>query len=91
MLVITALIWLGWGHLGSAIPWPLLVLLTLGIIFACCISLTALLARTPLAMPLTGRKRVPWPGWGKRGLPDASGIPGRQLSEAARLPSAFVK
>jgi peptidoglycan/LPS O-acetylase OafA/YrhL len=91
MLVITALIWLGWGHLGSAIPWPLLVLLTVGIIFACCVSLTALLARTPLAMPLTGRKRVPWPGWGKRGLPDAPGIPGRQLSEAARLPSAFVK
>ena len=94
MLVITALIWLGWGHLGSVLPWPLLVLLTVGIIFACCVSLTALLARTPLAMPLTGRKRVRWPGWGKRGLPDAPGIPGipgRQLSEAARLPSAFVK
>jgi hypothetical protein len=25
------------------------------------VPLTALLARTPLAVPLTGRKRVPWP------------------------------
>ncbi len=41
------------------IPWPLLCLLTVGIVFACCVPLTALLARTPLAVPLTGRKRVP--------------------------------
>jgi peptidoglycan/LPS O-acetylase OafA/YrhL len=84
LLVITTLIWLGWGHLSSVIPWPLLVLLTVGIIFACCVPLTALLARTPLAMPLTGRKRAPWPGSGKRGLRDASGIPAPRLSEAAR-------
>jgi peptidoglycan/LPS O-acetylase OafA/YrhL len=60
MLVIIALLWLGWKNLGAVIPWPLLCLLTVGIIVACCVPLTALLARTPLAVPLTGRRRVPW-------------------------------
>jgi peptidoglycan/LPS O-acetylase OafA/YrhL len=62
MLVITTLLWLGWGKLSPVIPWPLLCLMTVGIIVICCVPLTALLARTPLAMPLTGRKRVPWHG-----------------------------
>jgi len=60
MVFITALTWLDWGRLSSVIPWPLLSLLTVGIVFACCIALTGLLARTPLAVPLTGRKQVPW-------------------------------
>ncbi|HET9082407.1 MAG TPA: acyltransferase [Trebonia sp.] len=60
MLVITALLWLGWKQLNSVIPWPLLCLLTVGIVIVCCVSLSALLARTPLAVPLTGRRRVPW-------------------------------
>jgi peptidoglycan/LPS O-acetylase OafA/YrhL len=66
MLVITGLVWLGWAGLGSVIPWPLLCLLTVGIVFACCVPLTELLARTPLAVPLTGRTRVPWRGHGDR-------------------------
>jgi peptidoglycan/LPS O-acetylase OafA/YrhL len=60
MLFITALAWLGWGHLTSTIPWPLLCLLTVAIVFACGIVLTSLLARTPLAVPLTGCKQQPW-------------------------------
>jgi peptidoglycan/LPS O-acetylase OafA/YrhL len=60
MLFITALTWLGWGKLSSTVPWPLLCLATVGIVFACGIALTALLARTPLAVPLTGRPQVPW-------------------------------
>ena len=60
MLFITALVWLGWGHLTSTIPWPLLCLLTVGIVFACGVALTSVLARTPLAVPLTGRKQQPW-------------------------------
>jgi peptidoglycan/LPS O-acetylase OafA/YrhL len=60
MLFITALAWLGWGHLTLTIPWPLLCLLTVAIVFACGIVLTSLLARTPLAVPLTGRKQQPW-------------------------------
>jgi peptidoglycan/LPS O-acetylase OafA/YrhL len=61
MLFLTALAWLGWGKLSSAMPWPLLCLATVGIVFACCLALTGLLARTPLAVPLTGRTQVPWP------------------------------
>ncbi|HUB22326.1 MAG TPA: acyltransferase [Streptosporangiaceae bacterium] len=61
MLFIIALTWLGWGKLSSVVPWPVLCLLTVGIVFACAIALTSLLARTPLAVPLTGRKQVPWP------------------------------
>ena len=67
MVFITALIWLGWGRLSSVVPWPLLCAATVAIIFACCIALTGLLARTPLAVPLTGRQRVPWPSLRSRG------------------------
>jgi peptidoglycan/LPS O-acetylase OafA/YrhL len=72
MLFITALTWLGWGKLTSTVPWPLLCLATVGIVFACSIALTGLLARTPLAIPLTGRQQVPWSGvspprWWPRG------------------------
>jgi peptidoglycan/LPS O-acetylase OafA/YrhL len=84
MLVITALLWLGWKHLGAVVPWPLLCLLTVGIIVACCVPLTALLARTPLAVPLTGRQRAPWPKWRKRDLGAVPEVPGRRFSEAAR-------
>jgi peptidoglycan/LPS O-acetylase OafA/YrhL len=61
MLFITALTWLGWGKLSTTVPWPLLCVATVGIVFACCLALTGLLARTPLAVPLTGRTQVPWP------------------------------
>jgi len=61
MLFITALAWLGWERLSSAVPWPLLCLLTVVIVYLCCVALTALLARTRLAVPLTGRKQQPWP------------------------------
>ncbi len=60
MVFITALVWLGWGHLTSTIPWPLLCAATVAIVFACGIMLTSVLARTPLAVPLTGRKQQPW-------------------------------
>jgi peptidoglycan/LPS O-acetylase OafA/YrhL len=60
MLFITALSWLGWKQLDSVLPWPLLCLLTVAIVFLCGATLTAVLARTPLAVPLTGRKQQPW-------------------------------
>ena len=59
MLFITALTWLGWAS-SLAMPWPLLCLLTVAIVFGCCVALTSVLARTPLAVPLTGRKQQPW-------------------------------
>jgi peptidoglycan/LPS O-acetylase OafA/YrhL len=60
LLFITALSWLGWGHLNGYLPWPLLSVITVALVFVACIGLTELLARTPLAKPLTGRSRVPW-------------------------------
>jgi peptidoglycan/LPS O-acetylase OafA/YrhL len=60
MLFVVTLTSLHWGRLNSVLPWPLVCLLTVVIIFACCIALTGLLARTPLAVPLTGRKQEPW-------------------------------
>ena len=43
----------------SYIPWPALCLATVAIVFACGAALTGVLARTPLAIPLTGRTQVP--------------------------------
>jgi peptidoglycan/LPS O-acetylase OafA/YrhL len=75
MLFITALTWLGWGKLSAAVPWPLLCLLTVGIVGVCCVTLTSLLARTPLAVPLTGRQQVPWPSLRPpRELPAGPGV-----------------
>jgi peptidoglycan/LPS O-acetylase OafA/YrhL len=60
MLFIIALTWVGWGKLSAVIPWPVLCLATVAIVIACGAALTGLLARTPLAVPLTGRTQVPW-------------------------------
>jgi peptidoglycan/LPS O-acetylase OafA/YrhL len=58
MLFIVGLYWLGWQHLTATIPWPLLCLITMPTVYLAAFTLTSLLARTPLAVPLTGRTRV---------------------------------
>jgi len=60
MLFINALIWAGWARLDSVVWWPLLCAATVVIVFLAGVALTSLLARTPLAVPLTGRQRQPW-------------------------------
>jgi peptidoglycan/LPS O-acetylase OafA/YrhL len=60
MLFINALIWTGWARLDSVVWWPLLCAGTVVIVFLAGVALTGLLARTPLAVPLTGRQRQPW-------------------------------
>jgi peptidoglycan/LPS O-acetylase OafA/YrhL len=60
LVFITALGWIGWRHLNSLIPWPLLSLVTVILVFLACVALTELLARTALAQALTGRTRIPW-------------------------------
>ena len=82
LLVLNALMWLGWGKLLSVIPWPVLILLTVAIVFAFCVPLTELLARTPLATPLTGRRQVPWHKAASR-RPDPLGSPGGQAGPHA--------
>jgi peptidoglycan/LPS O-acetylase OafA/YrhL len=59
LVFITALGWCGWRHLNGYMPWPVLSLLTVVLVFTACVVLTELLARTALAKPLMGRSRVP--------------------------------
>jgi peptidoglycan/LPS O-acetylase OafA/YrhL len=58
LVFITALGWCGWRHLNAYMPWPILSLITVVIVFTACIVLTELLARTALAKALTGRSRI---------------------------------
>jgi len=58
LVFITALGWCGWRHLNAYMPWPILSLITVVIVFTACVVLTELLARTALAKALTGRSRT---------------------------------
>jgi hypothetical protein len=58
LVFITALGWCGWRHLNAYMPWPILSLITVVIVFTACVVLTELLARTALAKALTGRSRI---------------------------------
>ena len=60
MLFITTLSDHHWIRLTRTISWPLVILMTVIIVYSSAVLLTSLLARTPLAVPLTGRKQVPW-------------------------------
>jgi hypothetical protein len=52
--------------LDSVVWWPLLCSATVVIVFLAAVALTSVLARTPLAVPLTGRKQQPWATWWPR-------------------------
>ena len=60
MVFINALIWVGWAELDSVVWWPLLCAATVVIVYLAGFALTSLLARTRLAVPLTGRPQQPW-------------------------------
>ena len=60
MMFISTLTWLGWQHFADLAPFWVWLPLTLAIAYLGSIALTAVLARTPLAVPLTGRKQEPW-------------------------------
>jgi len=60
MLFITLMNDHGWRNLSEVISWPVVMVGTVVIVYTCASLLTSLLARTPLAVPLTGRKQVPW-------------------------------
>src|SRR4029077_14184509 len=60
MIFITSLGALGWKTFIGVAPFWVWLPLTVAIAYVGGILLTALLARTPLAVPLTGRKQVPW-------------------------------
>jgi peptidoglycan/LPS O-acetylase OafA/YrhL len=60
MIFITSLGALGWKTFVDRAPFWVWLPLTVAIAYFGGILLTALLARTPLAVPLTGRKQQPW-------------------------------
>jgi peptidoglycan/LPS O-acetylase OafA/YrhL len=47
-------------HHFTHVPWPLVVVVTIVVVYALGFLFTALVARTALARVLTGRSRVPW-------------------------------
>ena len=79
VLFITILSWLGWRHLNGYLPWPVVSVITVAVVFLACIGLTELLARTPLAKPLTGRTQVPW-----RRAERGAGEPARRVVVSAK-------
>jgi peptidoglycan/LPS O-acetylase OafA/YrhL len=60
MIFISFLGTLGWRAFADWAPFWVWLPLTLAIAYLGSVALTAVLARTPLAVPLTGRKQQPW-------------------------------
>jgi peptidoglycan/LPS O-acetylase OafA/YrhL len=58
---ISVLGWFGWRSLNAYLPWPVVIMISVALVFLASVALTAVLARTPLAKALTGRTRLPWP------------------------------
>lgn len=63
MLFVYALTDLGWRSLDHTVPWPFVAVVAVVIVFLSCVLMSSILARTPLAVPLTGRKRERWSTW----------------------------
>jgi peptidoglycan/LPS O-acetylase OafA/YrhL len=60
MLFVTALALWGGRNFADVMPFYVWIPLSIAFAYLGSIVLTELLARTPLAVPLTGRKQVPW-------------------------------
>ena len=68
MLFVYALSDLGWRSLERVVPWPIVVAVAVVIVVLSSVLLSSVLARTPLAVALTGRRRERWSTWLPRGL-----------------------
>jgi peptidoglycan/LPS O-acetylase OafA/YrhL len=82
MVFINALIWTGWAKLDTVVWWPVLCAATVVIVFLAGVALTSLLARTPLAVPLTGRQQQPWATW----WPRSTASPASDTAVSGRRP-----
>jgi len=60
LLIIYVLIFIGFGRLIAHLPWPAACAITVVLVYLSSVALTSVLARTPLALPLTGRPRQTW-------------------------------
>jgi peptidoglycan/LPS O-acetylase OafA/YrhL len=89
MIFITLLGWLGWRHLDGVMPWPLVAVITVAVVFVACIGLTAVLARTPWSKALTGRSRTTWRSlWPSRGtvVAGAAGSQATGVADGSHVP-----
>ena len=87
MIFITSLGALGWKTFVGRAPFWVWVPLTVATAYFGGILLTALLARTPLAVPLTGRKQEPWRTLLPRRVPAPTAA--RTRTQTRRLPSRW--
>jgi len=83
MLFITALALWGGRDFAKALPFYVWIPLSIAFAYFGSIVLTELLARTPLAVPLTGRKQIPW----RTPRPDGSAQTGSVQAESAQAES----
>jgi peptidoglycan/LPS O-acetylase OafA/YrhL len=60
LLVIDLLIYIGYRGLTEHLPWPAACAFTVALVYLSAMALASVLARTPLAVPLTGRQRQTW-------------------------------
>jgi peptidoglycan/LPS O-acetylase OafA/YrhL len=63
MIFVAILAGIGWRSLRDTVPWPLVSIGAMIVVFAACVVVTSVLARTPLAVALTGRSQEPWSTW----------------------------
>lgn len=63
MLFIYALADLGWHSLDRVLPWPIVSAAGVAIVVLLCVLVTSVVARTPFAVAITGRKRERWATW----------------------------
>ena len=82
MIFITSLGALGWRAFADWAPFWVWLPLTLAIAYLGSIALTAVLARTPLAVPLTGRKQQPWRTLLPRRAPGPAEVPATAPAES---------
>jgi peptidoglycan/LPS O-acetylase OafA/YrhL len=80
VLFLQTLVWLGWASLRTTIPWPLLCVIAVVVIYLAAFALTSVLAWTPLAVPLTGRRRTRLPR-----LPRAADLTSRLARTASSI------
>ncbi len=78
MLFIYALGDLSWRSLDRFLPWPVVDAMAVVIVVLSCVLLSSILARTPLAVALTGRKRERWSTWLPMGLRRTGGVERRE-------------
>lgn len=85
MLFVYALSDLGWHSLDHVVPWPIATAAAVAIVVLSCVLFSSVIARTPLAVAVTGRTREPWRTWlplevrqwraARRGEAGAAGAP----------------